>query len=211
VRGAPYDLYVIEATQPVAFNDVNGDGIYRLGCVGDSNTADRAYPQRSWCQDLPGLINDQQFAVVNVAVVGATAVSPNLYPTVTSTVASQMPDVLALQPDALVLAFGTNDYFQGRTPMAIVGALEDQAEVAAAAGIEVWVASTPPLVQCMPDCPYVAAINDAVIAAFGDHVIDFFDGFVPDDYNADGFHFNNTGELLRAQLVLDAIGNPALR
>lgn len=209
-RGQTIDLSVVERTIPVTFADVNHDGVYRIGCVGDSNTAN---PTVSWCAITRATLSDPQVETVNVAVSGATAVAPNLYPNVTSTSEMQMATVLPTHPDAVVLAFGTNDAFQGRTPMQIAAALVAAQDTAAAQGVAFYVALTPPILGCIPTgCPGLQAINDAVIAAFdADQIIDFWSDMPADGFYSDGFHFNSVGQTVRADRVLDVIGNPALR
>ena len=111
---------VVHRIAPVAFADANGDGVWRLGCVGDSNTMILPELRPDWCEIVREAFDDRDFEVVNVAVQGATVVTPNLL--FTSDATQQMAEVLPHAPDAVVLAFGTNDRFQGSTPQQIEAA-----------------------------------------------------------------------------------------
>lgn len=208
--GAAADLYVVEATRPTVFGDVNGDGIYRLGCVGDSNTSPFQSPSVvRWCEALRARFADSTFEIVNVAVSGATVVAPNLYPSVDSTAYMQMDLVLTKGVDAVVLAFGTNDFFQGRSPAMIVDAYLDQAEAARVAGVEFFVATTPPTTGCFTrGCPNILATNDALHATFdAAHVVEFYDGFTAEHIKSDNIHLNDAGQTLRMERAFSVLAN----
>ena len=190
---------------PVLFRDVNGDGVYRLACLGDSNTARPTPDVRKWCEVLEDAIADPRFEVVNMAVGGAT-VAPHRYGGSDAT--AQMLAALDLQPDAVVLAFGTNDRMHGRKPNEIRDAYLAHAEVAELAGLAVYVATTPPTAKCVGEgCPLIAAANEVLLEAFGDRTIDFFTGFEA-EHLMDALHLNAAGQELRAERALRALVMP---
>jgi lysophospholipase L1-like esterase len=193
---------VVEEIAPVRFRDVDGDGVYRLGCVGDSNTALLANSVK-WCERLAGAIADPEFAVINVAVPGAT-VNPNL--SFDSDATQQMAEVLTKAPDALVLAFGTNDYLQGRTPQQIHDAYLTQQDVADAAGVTMYVATTPPIPGCAGSgCGAIEQANDLLRATFAGRLIEFHTGFLPEHFS-DGLHCNDAGQSLRSDRARAVLG-----
>lgn len=186
---------------PVRFSDANGDGVFRLGCLGDSNTAHPAGSAEKWCEKLATLIGDPRFEVVNVAVSGATVTERSSR----STATEQLEAMLAYEPDALVLAFGTNDRMLGGTPAEIRDAYQVIADVA---GLPTYVATTPPAWPCMADgCPLIAAQNALLYDAFEGRTVDFFGGMQRADM-LDALHFNAAGQELRAERVLAVIGSP---
>lgn len=195
-RGA--EVQVVASTSPVAFADLNGDGVYRLGCLGDSNTSAVLGPR--WCEMVHEAVGVAEFEIVNVAQAGATVTpSAGAGPDADA----QMATVLALEPDAVVLAFGTNDRLLGRAPAAIHDAYRVQAANAAAAGVAFFVATTPPLGGCVGvACPLVFELNAMLHATFGAAVLEFFDGFTGQYMNRDGIHVNPAGQALRAERAL---------
>lgn len=200
---------VVRRIAPVTFADTDGDGVWRLGCVGDSNTMLLPDLRPGWCEIVRDALDDPDFAVVNVAVQGATVVTPNTL--FTSDATQQMAQVLPQRPDAVVLAFGTNDRFAGSTPQAIEAAYETQAAVAAQAGVAFYVATTPPVGGCIAGgtglpCARIAEQNGLLRAAFGGRVLEFADGFPdPQLFFDDRIHLNADGQLLRAERALDVL------
>ena len=193
---------VVEEVAPVGFADLDGDGVYRLGCVGDSNTS-LVSGLKKWCEIIRDGFSDPDFAVINVAVNGAT-VNPNLR--FTSDATMQMAEVLSQAPDLLVLAFGTNDVFQGRTPQQIHDAYLAQQPTADAAGVPFYVATTPPIIGC-PNCtPGIEQGNDMLRATFAGRVVEFYTGFGADEFNPDHYHLNSVGQQLRAERALEVLG-----
>lgn len=187
---------------PVRFRDVNGDGVFRLACLGDSNTVG---PQR-WCNRLVDLID---FEVVNVAVAGATVVTPNRL--FESDASQQMAAALALDVDAVVLAFGTNDRLAGSTPEAIVDAYVAQAEVAIAAGLEAYVATTPPMGSGCSGrpCERITLANELLGLAFPGRTVDFFTGVTEQHFQPpDRLHLNAAGQALHAERAAAVIASP---
>lgn len=201
---------VVRRTAPVAFADVDGDGVWRLGCVGDSNTM--VLPIRpAWCELLRDALDDPDLEIVNVAVNGGTVVTPNVL--FSSDATQQMAEVLPQRPDAVVLAFGTNDRFAGSTPQQIEAAYETQAAVAAAAGVAFYAATTPPVGVCIGGgaglpCLRIAEQNALLRAAFTTHVLEFNDGFSTPHFKDDRIHLNTAGQVLRAERALDVLAPP---
>jgi lysophospholipase L1-like esterase len=191
---------------PVRFRDANGDGVFRLACLGDSNTQAPLEPK--WCEKLRDLVADPRFEVVNVAIAGATVVEDARVP---SRASEQLQEVLPLEPDALVLSFGTNDRLLGNAPTAIRDAYAVIAAAADAAGMVAYVATTPPTRPCVDaGCPQIAAANLVLWEAFGAHVIDFFDGVVR-AHLVDAFHLGDAAQDLRAERAFAVIENPLAR
>lgn len=193
---------------PVLFPDTNGDGVHRLACLGDSNTflpPGSAIPR--WCELLAGMIDAPSFEVVNVARAGAT-VCPNLF--FDSDAAQQLEEALGHAPDAVVLAFGTNDRLQGRATDVVLAAYVTQAEAAEAAGLAVYVATTPPLGGCTgAACPRIYRANILLALTFPEQIVDFFGGFASEHFPPDDrIHLNAGGQRLRAERALAAIGSP---
>lgn len=194
-----------QAPPPVRFRDANGDGVFRLACLGDSNTVNEPVPK--WCERLAELIDDPRFEVVNLGWGGAT-VCVNLR--FKSDAAQQMEQALAAEADAVVLAFGTNDSLQGRRAEESLAAYREQADVAVAAGLDVFVAETPPMGGCIDEgCGAVWRLNGFLADAFPGRVVDFFTGFGNEMFGAfDLIHLNAAGQMLRAERALAVIGSP---
>lgn len=193
---------------PVLFPDANGDGIYRLACLGDSNTLSPPTARFArWCEQLAEMIDAPSFEVVNLARAGAT-VCPNLV--YESDAATQLAEALPLAPDAVVLAFGTNDRLQQRATEVVLDAYAAQAEAIAAAGLRVYVASTPPMGGCAGiACSRIYWANILLALAFPEEIIDFFGGFADQHFPQDDLlHLNADGQRLRAERALAAIGSP---
>jgi len=199
------ELQVAERDVPVVFPDANGDGIYRLGCVGDSNTT-HLLSRPGWCELLAERIADPEFEVVNVATSGAT-VTPNRV--FGSDAGQQMAAVLAHEPDAIVLSFGTNDLFQNRSPAEIHDAYLEQQAVADAAGVAFYVARTPPVGPCLGfACFNIVATNALLDESFPGRVLDFFTGFGVTHLLDDWYHLNALGHALRAERAFATLANP---
>ena len=201
---------------PLGFPDRDGDGDFRLGCLGDSNTVPTASLTR-WCERLPALVDDPRFGVVNLASAGATAVPSG------NSAATQVASALdpALRLDAVVLAFGTNDTnLVNFSPdpalldtqiLDIADALEEHAATLAAGGLTVYVATAPP----RPRSIYgpngynerIVALNEEIRARFPARaVIESYDGFHPDASEiVGGAHLNQRGQDKRAWRAFQAL------
>lgn len=207
------DLQRVDLGRPFDFSDANGDGILRLGCLGDSNT--EASPTLThWCEMLISLVGDPRFEVVNFAVSGATAIPTG------NDASMQIEAALApsVHLDAAVLAFGTNDtnlvhfstdpaLFESQIT-AIADAIEQHAATLAAAGLSVYVATTPPRWKALfgPNGynERITALNDEIRARIPDSaLIEFYAGFHPDPSEiGDGVHLNRRGQDKRAWRAL---------
>src|SRR5262249_26097624 len=109
----------VACTSSAGVHDVNGDGRVVVACLGDSNTESRwppPYTPKSWemaAETAPG------WTFVTHAVGGATVTRP----TDDHSFADRQLDLaLADRPDAVVLAFGTNDVRAGRTTPEVIAA-----------------------------------------------------------------------------------------
>ena len=84
-----------------------------------------------------------------------------------------------------------------------------QAGTAAAVGVAVFVATTPPLGKCLTgeaSCAVVEKLNARLAATFGGATIDFFGGFTPELFFLDRIHLNEAGQALRTERALAVLG-----
>ncbi len=213
-RGA--DLQGIDLGLPFSFPDRDGDGVWRLGCLGDSNTQSSGVLTR-WCEKLAALIDDPHFAVVNFSSAGATAIPSE------NDAVSQVESALLLEMplDAAILAFGTNDtnlvYFSTDPALfdtqivSIADAIEQHATRLRSAGLSVYVATAPPRWKALfgPDGfnERIVALNEELRARFPDTaLIDFDAGFHPDPSEiGDGVHLTQRGQDKRAWRALRVV------
>jgi lysophospholipase L1-like esterase len=180
--------------------DVNGDGRVVIACLGDSNTEWRWPPPYTpkWCEmaaeTMPG------WTFVNHAVGGATVTKPR---DDHSFADRQLDQALADAPDAVVLAFGTNDVRTGRSTPEVVAAYRAAVARVTAQGALVFVALAPPLFPPEPErADALTALNAALRAEFADRLIDFASGMGRDDFEPDGIHPNAAGQHKRAAAAL---------
>ena len=198
-------MQLVELRTPVVFADANGDGVFRLGCLGDSNTVDLV-ASRGWCERLEARLAQPDFDIVNVSGSGATATANLVFQ---SDAAQQMETVLGRDPDAVVLAFGTNDLFQGRVPTQIHDAIVDQCAVAEQAGLPCFVATIPPFGPCTGlSCLSIAMTNLLLHETFGDRVLEFFDGLGLPHLLDDWYHLNDLGRQVCADRAFELFAHP---
>lgn len=195
-----------EPIPPVMFPDANGDGVHRLACLGDSNTV--PVPELGivkWCELLAEMVPGLE--VVNLGWGGATA-CPNLV--FKSDAALQLQQALLRDVDAVVLAFGTNDRMQRRSVDEIVDAYVAHAEVGAAAGVDVFVATTPPMGGCSGEgCTQLYTLHLRLSSVFAGRVIDFFSGVSDEHFRVpDLIHMNGAEQALRAERAAAVVGSP---
>ncbi|MEK7649344.1 MAG: GDSL-type esterase/lipase family protein [Patescibacteria group bacterium] len=189
----------------VVFNDINGDGIWRIACLGDSNT--QTVPPiitKKWCEHLSDTINDSRVQVVNISHAGATVTHQQNNPDWQD---AYLHVDLALQQniDALVLAYGTNDHFQGRSPQEVIDAYLTHEQTALAAGVNQYFVATTPDIQGKL-VPRILLYNDLIRNTFSGRFLEFHSGFILEEhFNADGYHFNAAGQILRGQRAFEAI------
>lgn len=188
----------------VRFPDNDGDGVFRLGCLGDSNTFGYRGLPRSWCVKLRDTIDDPFFEVVLIAAPGATA-NPQTIFDQRLDAAHHLESAIAYGVDAVLLAYGTNDLQQGYTPDEIALAYQEHRAVAEAAGVDFYVASTPGRLPDPGADSMVVAVNQILAATFPERLVDFFSGFGPELYR-DRLHFTERGQALRAERAYEVLG-----
>jgi lysophospholipase L1-like esterase len=188
--------------------DVNRDGQFKLGVAGDSNNLFQGWPIKAAAL-LPRaqVVNGHRLvdepAIWEDAAQSGTACRDGG--------AGQVPKLLRAGADVIFLAFGTNDLRggQGQTPYEVLACYQGLVAQAAQDGVEVIVATTPPVYG---DGPAIAAnnllvdqLNMLVRAAFP-HVVEFHDGFTQEYFLPDGVHVNDAGNDLRARRAIEALG-----
>lgn len=198
------DFRVIE--RPIAgFPDANGDGVWRIACLGDSNT--EPFPPirpRKWCEYLQELPQDALFQTVNISHGGATANPQTRDPAwedaFLHTAMATQADV-----DAIISAYGTNDLLQGYRPTEYVEAHRTHEAAAAAGGIPTYFVATVPIIGTNPTQAWPRQVNDLLRIEFPGRTAEFFEGFRLDEHHLDGLHLNDAGQRLRAERAWEAI------
>jgi lysophospholipase L1-like esterase len=191
----------IACTAKHGVRDMNGDGRIVVACLGDSNT-ETHWPTPNtpkWCEFAAEIAG---WTFTNHAVGGSTVTPPA---TPRSWVEPQLADALAKDaPDAVILAFGTNDVRAGRSAAETVDAYRAAAARAEAAGALAFVALAPPTYAPEPDhADALAALNAALRGAFpAGRIVDFTTGMTREDFEADGLHPNAAGQHKRAAAAL---------
>jgi lysophospholipase L1-like esterase len=196
-------VFAIACSRPAVVRDVNGDGRVVIACLGDSNTESRWPPPYTpkWCEIAAETMPDWTF--VNHAVGGATVTQR---PDDHSFADRQLDGALADAPDAVVLAFGTNDVRAGRSTPEIVAAYRAAVARVTARGALAFVAGAPPLFPPEPEhAEALAALNAALRAEFADRLIDFASDMGRDDFEPDGVHPNAAGQRKRATAALHVL------
>ncbi len=187
----------------LVFGDNNGDGLLKLGCIGDSNTFFQWTYPASWCQVVDDAIYDERFVTSLHAGLGATAQDK---PGVDNDAFFFLQQAIAAGDDAAILAFGTNDVAFFDPSNVWAGALNvllaylDLDEIAQAAGVTLYIGLTPPRLH--PNTPpgSVEAVNTLVQAAFpADRVIDFYGGFGATDLESDQIHLTLQAKIKRGR------------
>lgn len=196
--------------------DINGDGFVTVSCLGDSNTAGS-----TWCAQLDGLFTQPSWRTINHGVGFATGFEvggswPDAF--------EQLPVALANDaPEAVVIAFGTNDITFDINIAASFGTVADpswlQTTVDAyeslkatteATGAKLFVAFTPPRNEAVSSLAnhLTLHLNNRVRHEFPrERVIDFHGPIVaPTDF-ADLLHMNSAGHTKRAQEALHELEN----
>jgi lysophospholipase L1-like esterase len=178
--------------------DRNGDGRITVGCLGDSNTQTIALRPRNWCEMLRDLMPAEGFATVNRAEGGATAVDAGSM----IHASDHLDYVLANDAvDTVIAAYGTNDLLIAHaSPDEVILAYRRFRERSRAAGVDFFVASTPPTRN--PAHSAAAAIEDLnrrIAEAFdSSEIVDFSTDLEPDDY-VDELHLGDSGQAKRAR------------
>jgi|GEM_PF-1008789 len=192
--------------------DRDGNGSITIACLGDSNTHIASREIRGWCERLGDIAPDEHWRVVNRSAGGATAVETG------SLILAGEHLEYAIENDsvdAVILAYGTNDLSMVKaSPEEIANAYSRLRQRARAAGVDVFVALTPPI-QPASDLinRSVAELNALLRSRFpSDRVIDFWSGMRPEDF-ADSVHLVASGQEKRARAAwesLSAAAEPAV-
>lgn len=172
-----------------------GDSITQAG----TETFDAVPAERSWVRYVVTDDRTPWRYLANVAVSGQTLLEME---------ARFDRDVLARQPEAVVISGGTNDIRKGVDLHDSLDALRAMVERAQADGLQVWVVAPPPVV--LPDGQPVApmVVAQALVAAELD--VPFLvatreavaDDAWRDGFSADGIHPTRTGAEALARAVL---------
>jgi lysophospholipase L1-like esterase len=199
-----------------AIPDIDGDGVTRIACVGDSNTqstwqgevAGGFEPDRGWCEQLEALLARPDWKTINAGLGGTRAVQdPSIAPGWSGAVhLAYALDELA--PDVVILAYGTNDLSRSHaTPPEVVEALRSLHTACSARNVFAFIALTPPLPA--RDAAFnarVRELNALIREAFPpETVIDFWLNFEASDFFEDGIHLNASGQTKRARAAAAAI------
>jgi lysophospholipase L1-like esterase len=191
--------------------DRDGDGRITVACLGDSNTERMPSMPPPWCERVAELAPAVGWKLVNRGEAGATAVGFR------SLILADEHLDYALENDgvdAVILAYGTNDLLIARSPPEEVAlAYERLRRRARTAGVEVFVALTPPVQPPIRDINADVGELNAVIAKLfpASRIIDFWSGMSPEDFT-DGVHFEASGHAKRALAawkVLSAAADPS--
>lgn len=226
-RGATAATLLLAATLSTgcrdrAPHDVDGDGVVRITCLGDSNTMRlwTADAPPAWCEHLADLVRDRGWTTFNMGMYGAGAIDMGEYTGGVSLYAGDwIRDVLAKpdrRPDVAVLAYGTNDAKRGYRPAAIAQALLEERAMLEARGIRVLVATIPP--TSLPGPAFRNPVIDRTNAMLReslppDAIVDFHGAVQDSDFEPDGtrlkardgLHFNDALGRRWAALVAAAL------
>jgi len=185
--------------------DRDGDGVTRVACFGDSNTTDAKGP--SWCN----LLGEEfpMWVMSNRSSFGMTIVDTGAtYGGFDLAARPHLDEILTIDhPDVVILAFGTNDFFRGAKPQAIVDAYAEAKARIERVGGRCLVALTPPTQP--PQSPgldeAIRDLNARLAKAFPGEIVDFWTGMTAADYKPDGLHVNASGQVKRAAAARRAL------
>lgn len=193
----------------LTFGDANGDGLFQLSCLGNSNTfPDLERRPLSWCNATAPLIWNPNYRIANHAFFGAQVTEGQ------HSGKAQLETAFAWGSDAVILAFGTNDLALGRkTPSEIVATYQRLVEQAEKKGLTAYVATTPPTYQRGATwAAQVQPLNSLLEQTFPpEQLIDFHSGFTQNYFLADGVHINPAGQELRAERAAARLVSPTAR
>lgn len=196
-----------------AVRDRDGDGRITVVCLGDSNTQLDFLFERTWCERLEVLLNDSanprsparppEWETKNRGWSGATAISlPSM-----RRAEEQLAYTLEFDaPDAVILAYGTNDLLQNAAPEEVLLATMRHLLRARESGVDTFVALVPPALGKSAEFDEGVESTNTLIrrAVRAERVIDFASGLTPNDYH-DDVHFNDAGHIKRASAALAAL------
>jgi lysophospholipase L1-like esterase len=193
-----------------------GTASHTLVCLGDSNTAEIP----SWCDLLPDLL-PSDWRVINRGQGFAIVNGPSDYKTGGNQIAASLARD---RPDAVVMAFGTNDLTlafavalnlkRPLEPALVQPVVERYAELrerARAAGARTFVALTPPIAAKRwpfgaPVNELIDFLNERLRERFpADELIDFHSPMDADADYRDAVHMNEAGQRKRARAACEAL------
>jgi lysophospholipase L1-like esterase len=185
-------------------------GVTRVACAGDSNTCmgppstcgtGLEFPQ--WCELLDA---EPGFETVNLAIGGGSALSSPFSkgsPDYDIEGIAQLERALAVDVDAVIFAFGTNDLqFSTGTIAEITAEIVSLVERARIEGLHAFAIVVPP--TSPPIEPLDTEGLNAALSAQLDGVQLIRDALGPADLLPDGIHMNASGHAKRARAVKSA-------
>lgn len=179
--------------------DQNMDGQISISCIGDSNTG--TGKQKSWCAYLQDLGQSQNWTTHNHGV-GGTYVT------------RQGPKHLqwalsADHPDAVIMAYGTNDAAAGISPQEVTDAYLALMPDISASSARSFVALSPPHLCYafipMPSDPVIPLNQEITDRVNSISIIDFYSIMNPNTDYKDCIHMNDLGQQKRAQAAFDKL------
>lgn len=203
------------------FEDLNGDGRYRIACVGDSNTETLSIV--SWCDRLPETIDDPRLETLNLARMrtrsfGETGRNGPLQ------VITALRDP---QVDAVIVSFGINDLrVPGKTPEEILAHFKELRDWTIRAGRSFFVTTTAPYAgpgtirkgdatvtspcttgTCLNQ--RIKRFNQLLRSSFPpSEVIEFHRNFSEDRLREDGIHIDAEGQVIRSKRAAYMLHGP---
>jgi len=196
------------AISPIV-SDQNHDGRITVVCHGDSNTQAGVAPVGDgWCERFGGMMNSANFPSINHGLGGTTITDNGMYflgfeMYAGNRIAASLFDD---HPDAMMLAFGTNDIRVASSSAAdIVSEYARQKVNAESQGVKTFIALTPYFTSSFPDEKIwnakVNKLNALIRATFspGD-ILDFNSNMLSGDYQ-DVVHLGTLGQLKRASVA----------
>lgn len=192
--------------------DVSGDGVIHISCIGDSNSDGLGRP--SWCNEIRTNIaqSGKTWETKNRALFWSTVVNREVGPFFAD---AQMDLAFASDsPDVFVAAFGTNDIAVGFTNDQVVDAYQHVTDRAASRSMPMLIALTPPIggtdaTDAVTNRKVVDQ-NEALLKSFPrSRLVDFYTPMVyAEDYlSGDKVHINLSGQLKRAQAVFSKLAD----
>lgn len=199
-------LLVAAACRSAAPADRNGDGVVRVVCLGDSNSA-LGDPRvgDTWCEYAAARFPDWQFVNQGrgfARVMGNTMLWGK----------ALLQHVWRVQPDILLIALGTNDLLSAeQAPQQVVEALLDFRAEAQQRNIDVAIATIPPSFRHSAELRANVDVANRLLAEAlpADRLIEFNAGMERADFLPDGLHVNADGQRKRgaaAAAVLRQLG-----
>jgi lysophospholipase L1-like esterase len=185
--------------------DRNHDGVTRIACLGDSNTA--SFLERSWCDVLGETSPD--WVMSNRSAGGMTIIDFGAtYGGFVLAAAPHVDEMLTIDhPDVAILAFGTNDLWRWASPQRVVDAYAQTKAKIERTGVRCLIALTPPTQPPQPPAlnNAIRDLNARLRTAFPSDIVDFWSGITEADIKPDGLHMNAAGQAKRAAAAREAL------